>query len=647
MKKLISILILQMFVGNMMAQHARNLDTMLLRARTLSNSDTTKVSVLDQIAWDVSYTNLDSGLLVAKQAIELARELGFSKGESEAQNVRGTIYADMGRYEEAVDAHLHAIRLREGKEGPSKLGESYHNLALVYISMDSTAKSLEFQRKAYYYYSQSRDSSGKGPICYYLGEALLDKDSVEQATLLFKEGAEVAKLYHYVLWEAANLGGLAYCTAIKGDTAKGNMLMQEAFDIAKSGKSDYDMMAAWLRVAKLRKFEKRYKDAIAAVDSALVLSTTLGVKASRMEHLRLLAELQELNGNPQVALDFYHKYGMLKDSILSSKNQQNIRNLESVYDKEKQEQALEILRQDGRLQKILVGCGIVFSVGFIIVAFLLFGRVRMGKIAGLKLHEQKTIIESKNKDITDSINYARRIQDAVTPIPEQLVNMFPVSFVVNKPRAIVSGDFWWILETQGDYFIALGDCSGHGVPGGFMSVMAASFLNGIVIENKEHSPDKILFELNKKVRAALQHPDTNQDVPLVSDTIDIAICRINKSKTMLTCSSAAMPIHIARRKQIIEFPGSDSSAGSFDNLQASPYQAVEIPIEPGDVLYLLSDGVFSNSSSTSKENAVEELLLSIDLTKKNPEHPIEKHITNITGNQGLADDIMVLGIQIG
>lgn len=629
------------------AQHERNRDTLLLRARTLSNSDTAKVFVLDQIAWDISYTNMDSGLLVVKQAIALSRELGFLKGESEAQNVAGTIYADMGRYAEAVDAHLHAIRLREANEGSSKRGESYHNLALVYATMDSSAKSLEYQRKAYYHYGQSCDSSGLGPICCYIGEALLQKDSVDLATAYFLEGASVAKIYKYRQWEAANLGNLAYCTALKGDTLRANALMAEAFEIAKKETSDYDMMAAWLRVSKLRKFEKRYGDAISAVDSALRIATNLSVTASRMEHLRLLAELHELNGNPQLALDFYHQHGLLKDSILSSKNQQNIQKLESLYGKEKQEQALEILREDDRLQQILVGGGVVLSVGGVVMAFLLVGRIRMGKKAGMKLHEQKTIIESKNKDITDSINYARRIQDAVTPIPEQLRNMFPISFVFNRPRSIVSGDFWWMLETEEDYFIALGDCSGHGVPGGFMSVMTASFLNGIVIENKEHSPDKILFELNKKVRAALQHPDTNQDTPLISDTIDLAICRINKSKTMLTCSSAAMPIHIARRKQIVEFPGNDSSVGSFDNLQASPYQAVEIPIESGDVLYLLSDGVFPNCSSIFKKNAFDELLLSIDITAKNPERPIERHIVNITGTQGLADDIMVLGIQIG
>ncbi|HTF03547.1 MAG TPA: SpoIIE family protein phosphatase [Bacteroidia bacterium] len=645
MKTRALLLLLLAVIFQCRAQTQYNLDSLKTVVEKMDDTDSSKVHILNQIAWDVSYINLDSGLVIANRSVTLARNLGYKKGEAEALNVLGTIYADMGRYEQAIDAHFQSIRLRD-EARPDKLGESYHNLALVYLSMDSVETSLAYQRKAYEYYSVAKDSSGIGPVANYIGEAYLEMDSIDAAIRYFTQGARIARTYGFVHWEAANLGGLAYCTALQGDFKKANVLMQESFDLVEGEKNEYDMMDAWVKMAKLRKLEKNYPAAIAAVDSALAISTKLNVRDSRMEHLHILAGLHELNGNNELALEYYREHQLLKDSILSTKNQQNIHNLEAVYENEKQEKALDLLREDDRLQKIFVAGGIVFSIGFVVVAFLLFGRIRMGKIAGLQLQEKKAIIESKNKDITDSITYARRIQDAVTPVEDQLKAMFPVSFVFNRPRSIVSGDFWWTTETDDDYFVALGDCSGHGVPGGFMSLMAASSLNGIVIENKIHSPEKILYELNNKVRAALQHSGTEENVPLVSDTIDIAICKISKKKDSLSCASAGMPVIIARKNRVIEYRGNDIPAGAAPLPGNNPYTLTTVPLQPGDELFLFSDGIHAFAQTGSGSQTLNELLLALNNTHSSALELLEEYIRKHKASREQPDDILVIGLRI-
>lgn len=619
-------------------QSQRSVDSLSALLLTLDDSDTNKVRVLSQLAWDISYFDLDTGLTISQLGIALAREQGYKIGEAEALSVAGTIYADLGRYAEAIDAHLHAIRLREQGADPGRLGESYYNIALVYESMDSTNTSLKYNQLAYEYYKSGKDSSGLGPVCNYLGEYYLGIDSVDRAEHYFNEGNLAARSYKLKRWIAQNTSGLAFCAALKKDFLKSARLMGEAFEIAKSEGNEYNMMSAWMNVARLRQMEGNYPAAIEAVDSALRISTKLDVRDALMWQTRKKAELLELNGDLVSALDYLRRYQQLKDTILSSKNQQNIRNLEAVYEKEKTEQALEILREDGRLQKIYVAGGIVSSVGFIVIAFLLFGRIRMGKKAGQLLVEKKAIIESKNKDITDSINYARRIQDAVTPVEGQLKNIFTDSFVFNRPRSIVTGDFWWMAEADDRYFVVTGDCSGHGVPGGFMSVMAASFLNGIIIEQGVHSPEQILFELNKKIRAALQHSGTKDSAPLVSDTIEIAICSFSKTLTNALFASAGMPVTFVRKHQVIEYRGSEFRAGAV-NAESNPFTLSSTELQKGDQLFLFSDGLLALPGVDQRH--IHDLLV-----KVNSSYEIERFIQAHCGNYEQPDDVLVIGMKV-
>lgn len=644
MKKLLYISLLIFSVLQLNAQDKKDIDSLYKLLPTLSESDTQMVRVLNALAWDVSYHDLDSGLVIINRALEIAREQGDALGEANAHNVAGTIYADMGRYPEAIHAHLQSIRIKDSLEADaSELGGSYHNLALVYESMDSLDVSLKYQRMAYAYYKRGENQSGIAPIANVLGRHCIDVDSISRAKEYFEEGREAAIRYDYQHWVAANMAGTAYCLAKEGNFEQADTLINQAFVIARSEDNPYDMMSMWSSLSQLRQLQKNYPAAINAIDSALSISTQLNVRDSRMNQLRMLAELYEDAGDNKLALEYYRQFQSLKDSILSTKNQQNIKNLEALYEKDQTEKELELIREDGRLQKIYVTGGIVCSLGFIVFAFLLFGRIKLGKQAGVVLEEKKAIIESKNKDITDSINYARRIQDAVTPIESQLETIFHDSFVFNRPRAIVTGDFWWVAEAGGRYFVAAGDCSGHGVPGAFMSVMAASFLNGIVIGQEVFSPEKILFELNKKIRAALKHSGTNDNAPLVSDTIEIAICSFSKQLDEVQFSSAGMPVTMVRKHQMIEFRGSEFRAGAVGN-DNNPFTLNSAPLEKGDQMFLFSDGLTGLPGMDQKH--LQDLLVSLDAEGASAEKALLKFIKEHCGNLEQPDDILVIGLKV-
>ena len=135
----------------------------------------------------------------------------------------------------------------------------------------------------------------------------------------------------------------------------------------------------------------------------------------------------------------------------------------------------------------------------------------------------KVELEDKNKDITDSINYAKRIQEAILPSKEAIQAVFPESFILYKPKDIVSGDFYWFTELEDYYFIAAIDCTGHGVPGAFMSLIASTLLSEIVNGRKIIVPSHILQELNNEIIRVLKQSDSDSST---RDGMDMSICRI-------------------------------------------------------------------------------------------------------------------------
>jgi serine phosphatase RsbU (regulator of sigma subunit) len=168
--------------------------------------------------------------------------------------------------------------------------------------------------------------------------------------------------------------------------------------------------------------------------------------------------------------------------------------------------------------------------------------------------------------------------------------------------------------------------------------MAASFLNGIVIENKVHAPEEILYELNKKVRAALQHEGTSESAPLVSDTIEIAVCRVNKQKTEMSFSSAGMPVIIVRKNQVIEYRGAEQRAGSV-SATANPFIRNTIELQKSDKLFLFSDGLTSLPGSDQRH--VYDLLATLQSQAE-----IDKYIREHSGNLEQPDDVLLLGAEI-
>jgi len=259
---------------------------------------------------------------------------------------------------------------------------------------------------------------------------------------------------------------------------------------------------------------------------------------------------------------------------------------------------------------------------------------------------KNTVLEYQKNEIEDSIRYARRIQSAVIPSEKDCVNLLTESFVFFRPLNIVSGDFYWISHAGNKIIYTAADCTGHGVPGAFMSMLGVAFLNEIVNKDNVTEPDLILNQLRGKVIQALQQQGISGEA---RDGMDIAIVTIDKSENKLSYAGAYNPLIMIRNGEIFETPGDKMPIGIYENMP--PFKRYVIDIEKGDVFYMFSDGYEDQFGGPDgkkfKSKQFKQLLLEIHKQPMEKQKEIlEKRFDEWKGSLPQVDDVVVTGLTI-
>ena len=261
--------------------------------------------------------------------------------------------------------------------------------------------------------------------------------------------------------------------------------------------------------------------------------------------------------------------------------------------------------------------------------------------------EQKELIELKNKDITDSINYAKRIQQALLPHTKQIEENLKESFILFKPRDIVSGDFYWFTKTKTHIIIALADCTVHVVPGALMSMIGLNLLNQIVNDQKVDTPAKVLALLDEKIYSSL---NKNSQTEHSSDGMDISLCAINLSDNTMQFSGANRPILIHRDGELIEHkPNKFPIGGLYTN--DKQFTDVDIQLKENDIIYFFTDGFVDQFGGKKgkklKYSAFKEILKDVANHNLQKQHQlINKKFELWKGELEQLDDVCVMGVKI-
>ena len=269
--------------------------------------------------------------------------------------------------------------------------------------------------------------------------------------------------------------------------------------------------------------------------------------------------------------------------------------------------------------------------------------------------KQKEEIETKNeilevlyKQVTDSIRYAKRIQEAILPPQSILRIILPNSFILYKPKDIVSGDFYWVEQKNGKTLFSAVDCTGHGVPGAFMSIVAYNILKYVVNNNNETQPARILDALNIGVSETLHQSNSETQS---KDGMDLALCSIDFQKKELEFAGAFNPLYLIREGELLEYKADKFPIGYYTGTTAKPYKNNVIGLKSGDMVYVFSDGYVDQFGGPSGKkfmaNQFRNLLLQIcDKPVEEQKKILDHQLIDWQGVHEQVDDILVIGIKI-
>ncbi len=264
-----------------------------------------------------------------------------------------------------------------------------------------------------------------------------------------------------------------------------------------------------------------------------------------------------------------------------------------------------------------------------------------------KKNKMKNILMQKNKDITSSITYAKRIQQAILPSDKLVKQLFPESFILYEPKDIVSGDFYWVAQWGDAVMFAAVDCTGHGVPGAFMSIVGQNLLNQAVNEHGLSKPGLVLNALNKGVSRTLNHYQESD----IKDGMDIALCSLDRNKMLLEFAGANNPVWIFRGNELIEIKGDKFPIGSFLDKTFQNFKNTEMEVYEGDIIYIFTDGYADQFGGDKGKKFKYKNLKKIVLENKNKtmleqKEIISKELKEWKGNIEQVDDILIIGIKI-
>jgi len=262
------------------------------------------------------------------------------------------------------------------------------------------------------------------------------------------------------------------------------------------------------------------------------------------------------------------------------------------------------------------------------------------------IEEQKVALELRDKNITDSLIYAQRIQEALLPSEEYFRSHFIDSFILYKPKDIVSGDFFWIGEKGDKVFIVAADCTGHGVPGALMSMIGLEIIEKTINEENIEIPSRILDVLNKGLEKTFSREKNIGTI--IRDGMDIGLCVINKKRRILEYAGAFFPLYLIRDDSIIEIKGDKIIIGM--NPDGMAYFDHELDLMSNDILYMFSDGYVDQFGGSDNKKFMyrrfRHLLLNINhFPVEDQKAILDENIRTWMGNNEQIDDIMVIGFR--
>ena len=471
-------------------------------------------------------------------------------------------------------------------------------------------------------------------------------DAISEAILLFEGiNRKDAMVVCYV-------NAATYCHTL-GRIEDARTWMEKGKAINTELQNKYFGGSILINEAKWLEEEGKYEEARISAEEGVRQLNTVNAQRDAMQGYKTLSEIYFGQNNYSKAYDHLLTHLTLKDSLDQENKTEIIEEMSAKYETAANQQKIADLEHSSEIQNLenkknqtITYFAIGGSFVMLILVILAFIAYRQKKKSATALAEKNDIIEEKNREILDSIQYAKRIQNAIIPSNELINLHLKESFVFYKPKDIVAGDFYW-MESIGDILLfAVADCTGHGVPGAMVSVVCNNALNRAVREFKLTTPSKILDKTRELVIETFAQSSEN-----VKDGMDITMCSWNKKTNEIQWAGANNPLYVIPKEssEIKILPPDKQPIGVYH--KTINYTHHSIQLQPGDTMYLFSDGFTDQFGGLNgkkyKFSQFRNFLLSHFKEKmKEQERLLEQEFLGWKGDFEQLDDICIVGIRI-
>ncbi len=622
-----------------------------------------KLRKLNSLAWDIAFYDLKKGLELAKKGLEESKKINFPEGQLRFHNTLATIYQDLGDYDISLENHLAGLEIAE-KIGEKKfLGPIYSNLASLYKALQDTANTRKYMENALTAFLETGHENGISVSYHNLAIRMIESGNFDPA----EKFIGMAQKFNYKNdWKHSignNIMLLGQIRVKQGRLKEAADYFHSAMKLLRDAGREYELVQAYVNLCELEDKIPPGMNAEEYCKKGLELAQKLQIKSYVVEAAKQLSEINEQRGNTRDALKYYKLSQAVKDSVFNESKKQKIDNLTAQYEIKSKEQEIQILKAEKKVgelenekqreqlnkQRLAIGGGIVLLLSFGIFSFLLFRQNKAKQKANEALALQKALVQEKNKEILDSILYAKRLQDAILPSPEALKSAFPEHFLFYLPKDVVAGDFYWISDkssekNKGFKYFAVADCTGHGVPGALVSIVCNNALNRSVDEFKLTTPGSILEKTRELVIKTFEDSGRN-----VKDGMDISLAAFDseKGEVLWAGANTGFLYFPPGKSEFLEIKGDKQPIGSHD--KPKPFTTHTLSLEKGSAYYFFTDGITDQFGGDKKKKLKAKNFRDFLQTIRplSPEHQrleIEKFLASWKGDLEQVDDICVAGL---
>jgi serine phosphatase RsbU (regulator of sigma subunit) len=608
---------------------------------------TQEVDILNGSAWDFVEKDPEKSLKLSMEALALAERAAYIKGKAYALRTKSYCEMMKGEYTSAYRGFNDALSLMENLDDNVGCGYVASGLGATQYRMGDIEGSLRTLLKGLDYREQANDLPGKLSSMQNIGNVFLELKDYENALKYYSLAEEINKTVRNTSIDGmlANNMGIVY--GLLGDREKSMRYMEKSAEVSEGSFQSnvlFNMGEHYLEIDELEKAEYYFTKCLTAAEEsdykrgegvallglgqieqkrkrlveaeshllrALELLTESKIRNSIISAHEQLYKLYEEKGNLANAILHLRKYHEIREERYNIESKSRIENIQALAQ-------FETVRREAEIHRL----------------------------KNVELKEANTRIEEKNKEILDSIAYARRLQSAILPTDKQVKEMLPDSFILYLPKDIVAGDFYWMEPCGDELFFAAADCTGHGVPGAMVSVVCHNALNRAVREFELRDPGIILDKAREIIMDTFAQSEHK-----VNDGMDVALCRLNLNTGALSFAGANNSLWIIRKGEAIieELKAGKQPVGhSYD---PKPFVSTECRLNKGDCIYLFTDGFADqfggDAGKKYKTNKLRKLLLDISSEAMDRQQGlINKAFESWRGSLEQVDDVCVFGVRL-